>query len=414
MSTIHVIAFSQVRIVTFANGHEVGDIIDMPKALSMPEVHLFVKNGDTVIKMADQDDGLHLANIYLFNNSYDRCMELLTEITDQILKKRSSTPPGVIATIVETPASDDDDVLDEVDAREVVVVTPDGRKRARRGSFFTLPSRYDVEPVETASTLENRDAVNNNKNNLLGLPFTASPVPSTIAEEPESPGEKAAPDGGSQPLDEGHAPDVTPLVDGSSTDRSPLQIANATANVKVRLTGAQAKQTNPTDAVVTNRKPAINMRLPPVLQRQSSMDDEAYKFGSSMALGQRLTVEIPASLKPRVPGKQVNLAAPSMARPRLVNPVVPGGLSKLQFTQPQKPVRMAIGGQHGSSKQLTEASKLLKRSGSDTDHRHGIALRDTKEKQRHADLNNPDAARSRAARQTPAAKDSKVTFADRT
>ena len=407
---MHVIVFSQVRIVTFANGHEVGDIIDIPKALTMPEVHLFVKNGETVIKMADQDDGLHLANIYVFNNSYDRCMELLTEITDQILKKPSPTPAGVIATIVETPASDDDDVLDEVDAREVVVVTPDGRKRARRGSFFTLPSRYDVEP---ASTPENRDAVNNNKN-LLGLPFAASPVPSTIAEEPESPEEKGAPDAVSQPLDEVNVPDVTPMaVDedhpcdvtplAESAERSPLQIANATANVKVRLAGAQVKQTNPVDAAVTNapnRKPAVNTKLPPVLLRQSSMDGEAYKFGSSMALGQRLTVEIPASLKPRIPGKQVLLAAPSMARPRLVNPVVPGGLSKLQFTQPQKPVRMTIDGQQGSSKQLMEASKLLKS--------------ETKEKQRFGDLNNPDAARSRATRQTPSVKDSKVTFADRT
>ena len=368
----------------------------------MPEVDLFVKKEDAVIKMVDEDDGLHLANIYLFSTNYDRCMELLTEITDEILKKPSSTPPGVTTTtIVSTPASDDDDENMADDDVDAAVITTDVRRRARRGSFFTLPSRYDVEPASTPDS--------DVSSNLLMIPFTDSPVQPTIPEEPESPGQEATPAADSQPV-EGTPTDVTAPADGDSSERSPLQIGNAAANVKVRLAGAPVKQINLNDASTIssrNRKPALNIKLPPVPLRTPGIDPETHQFGSAMilGLGQRLTVEMPGVMKPRLPGKPES-GAP--VRARVVSHVTAGVLSHV--AQKPTPTSMAITGQHGSLRSLTQPSKPPKVSVSDTEpvsYRHVMALREAKEsKQRLADAKKTDP-------RAPPVKDTKVTFADK-
>ena len=380
----------------------------------MSEVDLFVKKEDAVIKMIDEDDGLHLANIYLFSTSYDRCMAQLTEITDQILKKPSSTPPGVTTTIVSTPASDDDeeDIVEVDDDVDEPVVSTDFRGRARRGSFFTLPSRYDAEPASTPD-----DTVGGNH---LMVPFTAIPIEPTIPEEPESPGQEEAPAAGTVSVDEGPTTDGVAPTESDSAERSALQIGKAAANVKVRPTGPPIKQLTLTDANATSvrsRKPALNIKLPPVPPRTSTVDSEARRFGSSMTLGlgQRLMVEIPAVVNSRTPGKQVYLAAPGGAptRGRMVSPVVPGGLSTSHVTQKPKPTSMAISGQHGSLKVLSQSSKALKGSLTDTEpvsYRHALALREAKEtKQRLAESKNV----GEQPPPPPPAKDTKVTFADK-
>ena len=372
-----------------------------------------MKKEDAVIKMIDEDDGLHLANIYLFSTSYDRCMAQLTEITDEILKKPSSTPPGVTTTIVSTPASDDDeeDIVEGEDDVDGPVESTDFRGRARRGSFFTLPSRYDAEPASTPD-----DTVGGNH---LMVPFTAIPIEPTIPEEPESPGQEEAPAAGTVPV-EGPTTDGVAPTESDSAERSALQLGKAAANVKVRLTGPPIKQLTLTDANATSarsRKPALNIKLPPAPSRTPTFDSEARRFGSSMTLGlgQRLMVEIPAVMKPRTPGKPVYLAAPGgpPTRGRMVSPVVPGGLSTSRVAQKPKPTSMGISGQHGSLKVLSQSSKALKGSLTDTEpvsYRHALALREAKEtKQQLAESKN-------AAEQPPPpppAKDTKVTFADK-